>query len=55
MAITIGAMDIMAYGSMPYVGMALKKKIAAKNDTNDTLEIFALDWSKAAMSHIRHY
>ena len=42
MAIIIGAMDIMAYGSMPYVGMALKK-IAAKNDTNDTLEIFALD------------
>ena len=36
-------MNIMAYGSMPYVGMTLKKNGGHIKSTNDTLEMSALD------------
>ena len=46
----------MAYGSMPYVGMTPKIKVA---DTlkvpNDTLEMSVLDHLMGTMSPIRHY
>ena len=53
--ICYAAQSIMAYGSTPYVGMTLKKMAATLKITNDTLEMSAIDWSTASMSHIRHY
>ena len=47
---------IMAYGSMPYVGMTPPQKMAATlKVTNDTPKMSALDCSTASMSYIRHY
>ena len=46
---------IMAYGSTPYAGIDPKKMAATLKVHNDMLEMSALDWSKASMSHIRHY
>ena len=45
----------MAYGSTPYVEMTPKKMAATLKVTNDTLEMSALDRSKASMSRVRHY